>query len=306
MPQRSTVLRPSTLIELFCATADDVAARHSKGAQKLHIGQVGIRCIFCHDLPVKERTERAVCYPSSIARIYQTVADMQRFHFESCPMVPHAVRETYRQLKTTRPRGMGSPQAYWIRSAGERGLYDTPEGIRLHLHYLRGRTDTDTKRLKRDSIHTFEYSSPHYPRRSGTVVSHSLSHSHGGATASRVIAPPVPESESVSVSCSAGRSIIVQQRQQQRQEQAVVLAGSSSPSSSISSHEQEQEQEQEQDDHQEEDDHNRCSTNSVCNKTIPAASSCEDANILLLLKNAPSNISASAASSLPMSMQVQI
>ena len=233
---------------------------------------------------------------------------MQRFHFESCPMVPHAVRETYRQLKTTRPRGMGSPQAYWIRSAGERGLYDTPEGIRLHLHYLRGRTDTDTdtdtKRLKRDSIHTFEYSSPHYPRRSGTVVSHSLSHSHGGATASRVIAPPVPESESESesVSCSAGRSIIVQQRQQQRQEQAVVLAGSSSPSSSISSHEQEQEQ----DHHQEEEDHNRCSTNSVCNKTIPAASSCEDANILLLLKNAPSNISASAASSLPMSMQVQI
>ena len=80
---------------------------------------------------MKERTERAVCYPSSIARIYQTVADMQRFHFESCPMVPHAVRETYRSLKTTRPRGMGSPQQYWIRSAVERGLCDSSSGIRL-------------------------------------------------------------------------------------------------------------------------------------------------------------------------------
>ena len=120
------------LVEVFCATKSDVSVRHSKGAQKLTAGQVGIRCRFCYSLPAKDRAERAVCFPSTLSRIYQTVADMQRFHFESCSMVPCEVRKTYRRLKTTRPRGMGSPQNYWIASAKRAGLVDSKDsGIRL-------------------------------------------------------------------------------------------------------------------------------------------------------------------------------
>ena len=122
----------SELVEVFCATNTDVSVRHSKGAQKLSVGQVGIRCRFCHCLPIKDRAERAVCFPSTLSRIYQTVADMQRFHFESCSMVPSEVREMYKRLKTTRPRGMGSPQNYWIVSAKRAGLIDSlSSGIRL-------------------------------------------------------------------------------------------------------------------------------------------------------------------------------
>lgn len=121
----------SDMIEIFAATEQDVQARHSKGAQKLEVGQVGIRCLFCLHLRPRDRAERAVCYPSSISRIYQTVADMQRFHFESCEHIPHHVRETYRSLKTTRPRGMGSPQVYWKSSALGMGLIDTETGIRF-------------------------------------------------------------------------------------------------------------------------------------------------------------------------------
>jgi hypothetical protein len=119
------------MVEIFAATEKDVAARHSKGAQRLVLGQVGIRCIHCRHLRPRDRAERAVCYPSSISRIYQTVADMQRFHFEQCREIPDHVRQIYKKLKTTRPRGVGSPQTYWISSAKKLGLEDTGDGIRF-------------------------------------------------------------------------------------------------------------------------------------------------------------------------------
>lgn len=128
------------MVEIFAATDKDVAARHSKGAQKLDLGQVGIRCVYCSHLRARDRAERAVCYPSSISRIYQTVADMQRFHFEQCREVPDHVRQVYKKLKTTRPRGVGSPQTYWIQSAKTMGLQDTGGGIRF---------DTDVAKQQR-------------------------------------------------------------------------------------------------------------------------------------------------------------
>eukprot|EP00551_Chaetoceros_affinis_P016755 CAMPEP_0203693962 /NCGR_PEP_ID=MMETSP0091-20130426/5806_1 /ASSEMBLY_ACC=CAM_ASM_001089 /TAXON_ID=426623 /ORGANISM="Chaetoceros affinis, Strain CCMP159" /LENGTH=323 /DNA_ID=CAMNT_0050565185 /DNA_START=163 /DNA_END=1134 /DNA_ORIENTATION=- len=120
----------SHFVELFAATEADVASRHSKGAQKLHVNQIGIRCKHCTHFRSKDRAERAMCYPSSISRIYQTVADMQRFHFAACGAIPSEMKSLYKSLKTTRPRGVGSPQAYWITSAKELGLSDTENGIR--------------------------------------------------------------------------------------------------------------------------------------------------------------------------------
>ena len=123
----------SEMVEIFAATEKDVTARHSKGAQKLIQGQVGIRCVHCSHLRPRDRAERAVCYPSSISRIYQTVADMQRFHFEQCREIPEHVRQIYKKLKTTRPRGVGSPQTYWMSSAKNLGLVDTENGIRFDV-----------------------------------------------------------------------------------------------------------------------------------------------------------------------------
>lgn len=121
----------SEMVEIFAATEKDVSARHSKGAQKLTTGQVGIRCVHCAHLRPRDRAERAVCYPSSISRIYQTVADMQRFHFEQCREIPPKIRKIYKSLKTTRPRGVGSPQTYWVQSAKLLDLVDTENGIQF-------------------------------------------------------------------------------------------------------------------------------------------------------------------------------
>lgn len=56
---------------------------------------------------------------------------MQRFHFEHCREIPDHVRQVYKKLKTTRPRGVGSPQTFWVSSANGLGLVDTEEGIRF-------------------------------------------------------------------------------------------------------------------------------------------------------------------------------
>eukprot|EP00984_Skeletonema_dohrnii_P010476 scaffold4074_cov85-Skeletonema_dohrnii-CCMP3373.AAC.5 len=132
----------STFIELFLATAEDVSSRPAKGSQRIHLNQVGIRCAYCVDnnKDAKQkllqelqhpRVERAVCFPQSISRIYQTVADMQRRHFEKCARIPVQVMGTYKSLKSTRPRGKGKPQGYWESSAREIGLVDSDMGIRV-------------------------------------------------------------------------------------------------------------------------------------------------------------------------------
>lgn len=120
----------SHFVEVFVADKSDMAARHSRGAQKLNENQIGLRCAYCVKLKHRDRAERAICYPSSISRIYQTVADMQRFHFEACVAIPPKVLAEYKSLKTTRPRGVGSPQGYWDKSAREIGLVDSTSGIK--------------------------------------------------------------------------------------------------------------------------------------------------------------------------------
>ena len=59
------------------------------------------------------------------------MADMQRFHFEQCREIPAETRKIYKTLKTTRPRGVGSPQTYWVQSAKLLDLVDSGDGIRF-------------------------------------------------------------------------------------------------------------------------------------------------------------------------------
>ena len=48
--------------------------------------------------------------PERRALMNETVADMQRGHFEQCCEVPDRVRQLYKQkLKATHPNGVGSP-----------------------------------------------------------------------------------------------------------------------------------------------------------------------------------------------------
>lgn len=116
----------------FSATAEDIAVR-TPTTFSVVVGQVGIGCVHCHNLPAKERSNRAVCFPFSIGRIYQAVADIQRFHLGDCKMVPQNVREKFLQLQSASTKGSKglATRQYWISSAKKIGLVDTSNGIRF-------------------------------------------------------------------------------------------------------------------------------------------------------------------------------
>lgn len=116
----------------FSATNEDIAVR-APTTFSIKVGQVGIGCIHCVNQPSKDRSNRAVCFPFSIARIYQSVADIQRFHFGECKMLPPEVKEKFLSLQRASSKGSKglATRQYWVTSARKLGLVDTPQGIRF-------------------------------------------------------------------------------------------------------------------------------------------------------------------------------
>ena len=63
---------------LYTASSNDVSIR-CPSTYTVRVGQVGLGCIHCLKIPPKQRSNRAVCFPFTISRVYQSVADIQRF-----------------------------------------------------------------------------------------------------------------------------------------------------------------------------------------------------------------------------------
>ena len=116
----------------FSATEEDIAVR-TPTTFSVSVGQVGIGCVHCLTQPAKLRLNRAVCFPFSIARIYQSVADIQRFHLSECKMVPPDIKEKFIALQSASSKGSKglATRQYWVTSAKKVGLQDTSQGIRF-------------------------------------------------------------------------------------------------------------------------------------------------------------------------------
>lgn len=116
----------------FSATEEDIAVR-APTTFSITVGQVGIGCIHCVKQPAKLRSNRAVCFPFSIGRIYQSVADIQRFHFTECKMLPPDVKDKFLELQSASSKGSKglATRQYWVTSARKIGLVDTKQGIRF-------------------------------------------------------------------------------------------------------------------------------------------------------------------------------
>lgn len=116
----------------FSATEEDIAVR-APTTFSISVGQVGIGCIHCVKQPSGLRSNRAACFPFSIARIYQSVADIQRFHFGECKMLPPDVKARFLSLQSASSKGSKglATRQYWMTSAKKLGLVDSPRGIRF-------------------------------------------------------------------------------------------------------------------------------------------------------------------------------
>ena len=129
-------------IEVFAATATELAQPAPGRKQPIQLHQVGLRCIHCrNNLSKKSRVKRAVCYPSTVARIYHSVSDMKFDHFSQCRHLPPDVRQTFETLKMKGKReakgdirdkkvqSSASTALYYRESAARMGLVDSPWGI---------------------------------------------------------------------------------------------------------------------------------------------------------------------------------
>mmetsp|Transcript_31147 Transcript_31147/g.73421 ORF Transcript_31147/g.73421 Transcript_31147/m.73421 type:complete len:650 (-) Transcript_31147:206-2155(-) len=120
-------------VEAFSATPEDVATpRYGKShGFKVEVGQVGIRCLHCKDLPPDKRAERAVCYPSSLRNIYHSIETWQRRHSLLCKCITPWVRKSILELMESSKTRAGGRRQYWEDSARRLGMVDTSQGVRF-------------------------------------------------------------------------------------------------------------------------------------------------------------------------------
>ena len=96
-------------IEFFVADSNACSEPSPGRKSPVVVGQVGLRCTHCANLPQKERVKRSVCYPPSIAGIYHAVSNMKFDHFAICKGLPEASRQEFTTLRNScRRRGTAS------------------------------------------------------------------------------------------------------------------------------------------------------------------------------------------------------
>ncbi|KAL3796406.1 hypothetical protein HJC23_004203 [Cyclotella cryptica] len=131
-------------IETFPASQRDVR-RHTRGRNRiLELGQVGIQCIHCKNLPQEGRGKGSSYFPSSTKGIYQAAQNILAYHFkeDTCPIITQQLLQEMRDAGScgSIPRHL-TPKAGKSRSGGGKsfwefsairttGLVDTTVGIR--------------------------------------------------------------------------------------------------------------------------------------------------------------------------------
>uniref|UniRef100_A0A7S2KNF1 Uncharacterized protein n=2 Tax=Leptocylindrus danicus TaxID=163516 RepID=A0A7S2KNF1_9STRA len=120
-------------IEVFSCTPEDVEKHpRSKGTRRARLGQVGLRCVHCKHLPLRELANQSISFPTSTAHIYESVRNWHRFHFDLCQHIPRDIRQKYNALKRqerSSKTGRFATKEYFTESAKRMGMVDTRSGI---------------------------------------------------------------------------------------------------------------------------------------------------------------------------------
>lgn len=137
-------------VEVFTATPDDAEKTPTKGKRRnIVVGQVGIRCPYCHKKAEKDTSSTisdeeesdsedrrdypsrgSIYYPNSIHNVYNATMNLLQRHLFFCPQMPTEILQKYTTLKQDDARS-GTSKMYWIESAKSLGFIDTLSGIRL-------------------------------------------------------------------------------------------------------------------------------------------------------------------------------
>lgn len=156
-------------IELFVADKADIAAPAPGRKTRVVLGQVGLRCIHCACLPLKDRVKRAVCYPAAVSGIYHSVSNMKFDHFDKCRGLPEHERAIFATLRsscgrhgprsgagkgTNKVANANSTAQYYHDSALSLGLADSETGIRFQHTLMPPPVEEVIPTTKMDAVKT--------------------------------------------------------------------------------------------------------------------------------------------------------
>ena len=104
----------------------------AKGRNKpIKVGQVGILCRHCRNLPPPKRPRGSVYYPQKLVGVYQSAQNMAKNHFagSGCANAPSEVNQELHRLRAEQTSFYGGGQPYWAKSAAMAGIVETEDGL---------------------------------------------------------------------------------------------------------------------------------------------------------------------------------
>ena len=139
LPQDAEKLSPlHCFVRKFGIEAFVISERHAQDKDfwnarnfKAKPGIVGMRCMHCGHIPLRERGPKSVHYPSSTKCIYYSMENWQRHHAASCQYVPKSILRRLKHLMNESKTGSGGRRCYWADSAIMLGMVDTADGIKF-------------------------------------------------------------------------------------------------------------------------------------------------------------------------------
>jgi type II secretory pathway pseudopilin PulG len=118
--------------EFFVAQQIDIDHFTPGRRKELSVGQVGIRCKHCANLPPFGRSRGAVYFPSTLRALYQAGQNMASVHLtNACEKIDPELKARLIEMQEKKS-GMGhGGKKYWAEGAMARGIYETERGLRF-------------------------------------------------------------------------------------------------------------------------------------------------------------------------------
>jgi hypothetical protein len=112
-------------LELFEAMQADVDTSVAGRRKPLVVGQVGIQCVHCSQVPIKDRKKGARYYPAKLDGIYQAAQNMAYCHLtQSCDHIDYNAKSKLLSFQKSRSNGHGG-KIYWSQTARAQGVSET-------------------------------------------------------------------------------------------------------------------------------------------------------------------------------------
>jgi hypothetical protein len=125
-----TLLRGQILF--FETVTADVQASSQGRNKPIRVGQVGLVCRHCCNIPPHGRPRGAAYFPHRLTSIYQSAQNMAKNHFgggDGCPNAPASINERLRVERSKKGLVYGGGQQYWPQTAREAGVVETDDGL---------------------------------------------------------------------------------------------------------------------------------------------------------------------------------